>query len=136
MRWHNFFHKNNTFIQVFSSTSTYGAFIFSLDTKHKFGVGWGGGVTATFAVRTGLEEKYFSHKQLWQKESHIKCQQYYWIQNYWPALTSEMKWWCCFWKKNKTTTTIKTTKNLTNKFKTTDMENITTWNVGLKSNAY
>lgn len=64
-------HKNNTFIQVFSSTSTYGAFIFSLDTKHKYGgrrgeggeerasQGWGSKwrMTATFAVRTGLEEK-------------------------------------------------------------------------------
>lgn len=27
-------------------------------------------------------------------------------------------------------------KNLTNKFKTTDMESITTWNVGLKSDVY
>lgn len=34
----NFFlHKNNTFIQVFSSTSTYEAFIFSLNTKQRYG---------------------------------------------------------------------------------------------------
>lgn len=49
-----FLHKNKTFIQVFSSTSTYRAFILSLDTKHKYG-----GVTrrmgATFAVWTVLE---------------------------------------------------------------------------------
>lgn len=31
-------HKNKTFIQVFSSTNTYGAFFFSLDTEHK---NWG-----------------------------------------------------------------------------------------------
>lgn len=78
-------HKNNTFIQVFSSTSTYGAFIFSLDTKHKYGGGGGekgvGGskwrMAATFAVRTGLEEKRIGHKQLCQKESHTECQQYH-----------------------------------------------------------
>lgn len=49
-----FLHKNSTFIQVFSSTSTYGAFIFSLGTKHKYGGWWW---AATYAVRTDLVEK-------------------------------------------------------------------------------
>lgn len=51
-----FLHKNSTFIQVFSSTSTYGAFIFSLGTKHKNCMGGGGGA-ATYVVWTDLVEK-------------------------------------------------------------------------------
>lgn len=47
-------------------------------------ISMGGGVggskwrmAATFAVRTGLEEKRIGHKQLCQKESHTECQQYH-----------------------------------------------------------
>lgn len=60
-----FLHKNSTFIQVFSSTSTYGAFIFTLGTKHKYG-GWGG--AATYAVWTDLVEKHVGYIQ--GKKSH------------------------------------------------------------------
>lgn len=84
----HFLHKNNTFIQVFSSTSTYGALFFSLDTKHKYSGGRGRGERCS-GMGGGQRGELLLHllyelvlrrkgrKQLCQKESHTERQQYH-----------------------------------------------------------
>lgn len=140
--------KNNTFIQVFSSTSTYGALFFSLDTKHKYSWGVGGLRWEGLKVENGcyiccLNWSWEKAKSSYvNRESHTERLQHHPIEHHWPSWTVTFLKCCfCYLKKEKEKEKKKINKEQSrDRFKTTsqgtDMENSTAWNVGLKSDAY